>query len=438
MRADVRLAGAAVLAILALSATGCGSRQAVRIGVLSDCRGASGAFNESALAGAEFPLIQHGARLRGVKPSQGITGARVAGRDVTFFTGCTESGTFDLLVAEARRLVELEHVDVIVGGYGNEDSLVLEEVARKYPDIPFVLAANTLREATVRDPAPNVYRFEPDDAQQVAGLGTYAYRDLGWRKATVVADDFSWGWAQAEAFAAEFCALGGHVDSQVNVSPYEPSTSDPRRVPIGAVDGVAAFVTPFAGSSSLVRGLAKRVGDPARRLVLGPWITLDPTFRADIGRSVVGVVAGGEWHPPGSTPELRAQERAFSNAFPRGSAVSLADALTHSYELAVTAVLDALQAAHGDLSDGRRDLREQLSHVVLGGPDPVRLDRNRQAIVGTPLTRLIDLPRGGGVGLRVVRTIHAVDETIGGVLPRTPESALPATCRTAEPPPWAR
>jgi hypothetical protein len=24
------------------------------------------------------------------------------------------------------------------------------------------------------------------------------------------------------------------------------------------------------------------------------------------------------------------------------------------------------------------------------------------------------------------------------VLPRTPESALPATCRTAEPPPWAR
>ena len=41
----------------------------------------------------------------------------------------------------------------------------------------------------MRLPAANLFRFSPDYAQHEAGLGTYAYRELGWRRATVVADD---------------------------------------------------------------------------------------------------------------------------------------------------------------------------------------------------------------------------------------------------------
>ena len=50
------------------------------------------------------------------------------------------------------------------------------------------------QETTLRDPPPNYFRFAPTGAQTTAGLGTYAYRDLGWRRAVVVAEDWYPGW----------------------------------------------------------------------------------------------------------------------------------------------------------------------------------------------------------------------------------------------------
>src|SRR5690349_18112770 len=122
MRAELRLTAACIVCLLAFLASGCGGgEQPVRIGVLSDCRGLLSANNEPSLAGAEFPLLERGARLRGVKPSDGITTARVAGRRVELVVGCSESGVYDVLVAETRRLIEVEHVNAVVGGLGAYD-----------------------------------------------------------------------------------------------------------------------------------------------------------------------------------------------------------------------------------------------------------------------------------------------------------------------------
>src|SRR5438093_174712 len=53
--------------------------------------------------------------------------------------------------------------------------------------------------------------FVADAAQAAAGLGSYAYRTLGWRTAATMADDIPYGWETAAGFVAEFCALGGRV-----------------------------------------------------------------------------------------------------------------------------------------------------------------------------------------------------------------------------------
>src|ERR1043166_8224834 len=101
MRAELRVALACLACLLAFLAAGCGGgERPVRIGVLSDCRGLFSANNELSLAGAEFPLLERGARLRGVKPSDGITTARASGRRVELVIGCSESGVYDVLVAE--------------------------------------------------------------------------------------------------------------------------------------------------------------------------------------------------------------------------------------------------------------------------------------------------------------------------------------------------
>src|SRR5262245_30495210 len=121
--------------LLALGAAACGEdRDPVRVGVLADCRGLFAALSAPQIASAELPLLARGGTLAGDRPEDGVRGARVAGRRVEIVPGCTEVLEYSVLVEEVRRLIEIEHADVVVGPFGDGDALVLREVARRYPD----------------------------------------------------------------------------------------------------------------------------------------------------------------------------------------------------------------------------------------------------------------------------------------------------------------
>ena len=68
-------------------------------------------------------------------------------------------------------------------------TVVAREVARLYPEVPFVATFWDESEVTLHRPAPNLFRFSADFAQQTAGLGAYAFEELGWRRATVLTGD---------------------------------------------------------------------------------------------------------------------------------------------------------------------------------------------------------------------------------------------------------
>src|SRR5438445_605623 len=97
MRAEVvrhARTAAAVVLCLALAA-GCGGKGAspVKIGVLTVCTGNFSSFYDTTVAGAELPLLERGARLRGKRPSDGVEGASVGGKPVELVIGC-QGGTF--------------------------------------------------------------------------------------------------------------------------------------------------------------------------------------------------------------------------------------------------------------------------------------------------------------------------------------------------------
>ena len=176
--------------------------------MLADCQGALRGFEDAQLAGAELPFLRRGAHLLGTSPSGGVSAIDVGGRRVELVRGCQETGEHTVYIEEARRLLEDEHVDVVVGG----SSVVTRELARRYPTCR--LRQHVLGRAgdhACGGPRPNLFRFSPDYAQREAGLGAYAYHQLGWRRAAVVAGDENPGWGGAAAFTAEFCALGGQV-----------------------------------------------------------------------------------------------------------------------------------------------------------------------------------------------------------------------------------
>jgi branched-chain amino acid transport system substrate-binding protein len=439
MRADLsRVACLLTVVSLAVGAGACsGGERPVRIGLLTDCRGLFSGYEDQMLAGAELPLLRRGAHLTNGRPSGGVSEARAGGRDIELIRGCTEESEHTVLVEEARRLVEVEGVDAVVGAFGESDSLVFRELARKHPEVIFIPAWSGAQELTLRHPAANVYRFDTDEAQDVAGLGSYAYRELGWRRAAIVADTTPVGWQEEAAFVAEFCALGGDVTARFT-APID--LGDPKVAhALRDADGVAAlmwggaFVPP-----GFLPALTRVVGSPQTRMVVGTYVLEDSNTLVPIAGPHAGVVGASSIPPANSTPAMRDYRRAFTKAFP-GLPPSDADTpVALAFNDTMEGLLRGLEASDGDLSDGRQRLREELARVRFDLPSgPVHLDRNRQAVRNTYLKRIGR--RGDRRAFRLVRVVPEVEQTFGGLLSDAPSPGPGSQpCRKAAPPPWVR
>ena len=65
----------------------------------------------------------------GTSPSDGVSAIEVGGRRVELILGCHETGEHLVYIEEARRLIEAEHVDVVMGG----SSVVTRDAATSIP-----------------------------------------------------------------------------------------------------------------------------------------------------------------------------------------------------------------------------------------------------------------------------------------------------------------
>ncbi len=419
MRPDRRrLRVAVVLAVVALLIPACSPDPApLRLGVLVDCMGFARGSEDVVLAGAELPLLRRGSELRGMRPTAGVTPVTIAHRRVELVTGCTEGGEYSTLIEQARRLVEVEGADVVVGGTWPGDGLVLREVARRYPAAAFVVAVPGPREVTLDGAPPNVFRFTADLSQQLAGLGTYAFRDLGWRDALVLTEDTDVGWAGAAAFLAEFCALGGRVTQELLPLVGREAYVPPPRPPAG---GVVVIASPFGLPPEWLLGLAGT--SPPTSLLLGPGFAGDPAVLASVPTGLRDVVTVG---PAGDEGVVRRYVTAYRRHFPGIAEEQARGPYAVAYHDAVEAVLTAIGAGPHDLHRALASVRADL----LTGP--VRLDDNRSAVVSTALLRV-----GSS---QPIRTVPDVDQSIGGLLaPSYQPFSGDQPCRAGTPPPWAR
>ena len=339
-----------------------------------------------------------------------------------------------MYVDEARRLVEHEHVDALIGAA----PIAAREVARLYPDVPFLATFWEEQETTLRTPARNLYRLNPDYGQQAAGLGAYAYKTLGWRHASIVAGNQPAGWGGAAGFVAEFCALGGKIDRQVLRDPYTPQPdADLAATAVAAAsDGVATFLTDYDSALTVIGALADRIDKPSQHLLL--W---DQQFPAlippKLAKRLDGVALTSRWPAGPPTRALSDYRARFRAAFPRWAGWEQAPFVVE-YADAVEALLVALDRADGDLSDGRQRLRDELSRIRFVLPQgDARLDANRQLVTDVPLVRL--RWRHGAAVTEPVAVARDVEQTFGGLLSKAPPPG-PASqpCRKATPPSWAR
>ena len=334
-------------------------------------------------------------------------------------------------------------MDILIGSTQMSEGFAIRDYARRHPGVTFVNGSAAGQDLTLDDPAPNFFRFTPDGAQFLAGLGAYAYDELGWRNVVTVANDEGFSYTQVAGFVAEFCALGGNVVRRIwtplTAQDYAPSLA---QVPPEGVDGFL-----MAGFTGETLAFANRVpmlrGTLARRVVLGIFSGEIQDYRRERKR-FAGVMFGNPIPAlAGSSrvPEQNAWNRYaadFRRAFPEYAGF-VDGVFAIFYRNDMEAVLDALESVNGDLSGGQRRFQAALADTELDAPNGhISLDARRQAVVTTYLQRVVAGP-GGQLRKRTFRSVPHVEQTFGGYF--DPNDASPGRahpqCKHGNPPAWA-
>jgi branched-chain amino acid transport system substrate-binding protein len=415
---------------------GGGEGEAIKIGHLSNCEGPFAPFYDQTTGGAMLPFIQNGATASGRKGSDGVEGAVVAGRPVEFVFGCSDS-TPDKAVEEARRLVEQEQVDILVGPLSGSEGIAIANYSKEQPQVTFVNGIAGAQDATLKVRSENFFRWHSDGAQWTAGLGDYAYNELGWRRVVTMGDDYDFPYTQIAGFTAEFCALGGQIVQRLWPPLGEEDYSSYITQIPEDVDGFFLGVG-GTGTVAFVKQYGQLGGNLADRIIGGVFMT-DPVIHKELKERVVGVVTAGMTSGDSQEAAYLEYAEALAKAYPplEGTGASV---FAYGYYTAMQAIVQALEEVDGDLSDGHANFRETMSSMTLDAPlGEVTLDENRQAIMDNFLQQIVADATGDGVpDVKTIKRIEDVDQTFAGFF--SPETPSPdrdnPECKTGTPPPW--
>src|SRR4051812_22129495 len=406
---------------------------AVKIGVLTTCGGPFATFEGQSLSGAKYALIeQAGGKADGTDAQDQVTGAKVKDTPLAISYGCSDA-TPDKAVAEARRLVENVGVQILLGPLSGDEGVAVAEYAKSQPDVTFVNGTSGAQSTTLSVKAPNFFRFGGDGAQWMAGLGSYAYKEKGWRKVAILGEDYSYPYTQAAGFVSEFTSLGGEVTARSYVPLTQADWSSPVAQLPRDVDGVLLLTggTNTVAAEKAFIQIGKKPGD----FLLGGSSVMDPTSFT-VGDQLEGLVGGSPVPLGGTEGDWTDYVDGFSQEFPDVPGESL---FTVLYFDSMEAILQGLDQVKGDLSDDSKAFQQALAGLQPTFPNgQVKLDDNRNSIQPAYVVQIVK--DGSDLGFKVVKTIPEVDQTFGGLFgPDSPDPSRDEPAKaTGNPPPWAQ
>jgi branched-chain amino acid transport system substrate-binding protein len=208
----------------------------------------------------------------------------VAGRPIQLIFEDTGSKS-DLALQKAKKLVERDKISILVGPVNGGHAMAASAYTDKMK-IPF-LSVGTSTGALITD-----IEWVWITGGALAGIsfpmGTYAYKDLGYRTCTVLATDREVGHEFMEGFFLSFKELGGKVIQEqyfppgtTQFAPYvaKLEKADFMATWIGDADGIAGFPT--------IREMGVKM--PIVQTEHAGAI-LSPKAALQIGKSIVGVI----------------------------------------------------------------------------------------------------------------------------------------------------
>jgi branched-chain amino acid transport system substrate-binding protein len=408
----------------------------IKIAILSDCQGSFASNYEQDIGGAITALAQYaGVKPKNPnKPSAGWTGGQIGGHPLKLVgIGCSNDRA-DTAIKETKRLMEQLGADLMIGPLSGDESVAVANYAKQHPNKTFVDGTAGAWDTTAAVKAPNFYRFNGDGIQWNAGIGDLAYRKLGWRKAAIIMDDYSFGYASGAGMIADFCAAGGNIVKRVfpplNATDY---SSFAQQLPApGKVDGIF-WAVGGTGTVPSLKAYEQLYGPLNAKKVIGNLFFFASGADKELGPRLNGAYVGGF----GSSPDLKGPavtkykailDKWYKSYPPLAGKASdhAADGFTYNYYNNAWALVKALKQVNGDLSGGQKKLQAVLAKTSVDAAyGKITLDKNHQAIQPQYSYRM-DVSAPGSLAIATVQYIPPLNQTFGGAITSAPSRTSPS------------
>ncbi len=433
-RLGVGVATLAIVGVGAFAATAGGRTTAtpIKIAVLSDCKGAFGAFYDSDIGGAIAAFAQFtGAKPKNPnKPSDGMVGGSIGGHPLQIVGfGCSDDRA-DTAIKETKRLMEQLGADVMIGPLSGSESIAVATYAKAHPTKTFVNGTAGAQETTLKVRAPNFFRFNGDGAMWNAGIGEIAYNKLGWRKVALIEDDYAFAYASAAGMIADFCAVGGNVVKRVAppLGTTDYSSYVRQLPPPAQVDGYF-WVIGGSGTVPSLKAFESVYGPISPKKFIGNLFFATPGSYEQLAPRINGAYVGGfgnapDWVAAGPYNKIIGKWFKKFPPFTAPAGAQAGNGFVYNYYMNAWGLIAGLKAVQGDLSGGQKKLQQAIVAVgkkgLNAGYGTVTLDKNRQAIQDQFSYQLV-VGKNGAPGVKTIMTIPKVEQTWGGhFTPTTP------------------
>jgi branched-chain amino acid transport system substrate-binding protein len=383
--------GAAAAACLLGTAV---AQETLKIGLLSNREGPFAVPGEDGYRGADMAL----------KEMNGMAG----GKKIEFIK-LSSDATPDKAVAQTRKAVEQDKVQIMIGPLSGDEGIAVKNYAKTKPEITFINGSSGAQATTLADPSPNFYRFNTEGAQWMVGLGEHALAK-GYKKMYLISEDYGFPYSQVQGFMASYCAKGGKV---VDKAWVPLGTKDYASVIAKIPKDVDALLVVLGGSDA-VNFLTQYEQAGGNKPMVGGSITVDQTvlnYKGKRRESLLGTASAGPMADSIDTPEWKkfvADYKAqFKDGFPSPSLFA------YLYYINTKATLLALDKVKGDLSNNQKAFREALQKTDFKGPaGEIKIDANRNGVGTTYITEVTKAPDGSFYN-KVVKVVPNISQTLG-------------------------
>jgi branched-chain amino acid transport system substrate-binding protein len=242
------------------------------------------------------PLAQGGIQMeQGVSTFLKQKNNTLAGRKIEFIvadTGGNPAGA----KTKAQELIERDKVNVIIGPLAAFELLAILDYVRDNATPLISLAA--AEDVTQRRANPFIIRPSATSAQCCQPMGDYAAKELKFKRAATISEDFAFGYEQMAGFQRAFEDGGGKV-----VKKLWPPLVTPDYTPfISQIGNVDCVFNGFAGSNPVkfMRSYAD-LGLKGKTPLLAGWTAMDDALLKSLGDEAIGVLSGSWYSADGAS-----------------------------------------------------------------------------------------------------------------------------------------